>query len=184
MSAMASQITSLTIVYSTTYSGTDQRKHQSSASLAFVRGIHRRTVNSPHKGPRGKCFHLMTSSWCCPEMLPGYVTEMTDKTLQGLSVQLNAIKKSERFSMAVCRQKYNGLSERPAEADSVKRGLALAGFLSVVLRQRSLDTRFSVVGAALLPSSSGVTTCVTNWSSHRNSQIKNINYPGARTGIF
>ena len=38
MGAMASQITSLTIVYSTVYSGTDQRKHQSSASLAFVRG--------------------------------------------------------------------------------------------------------------------------------------------------
>ena len=41
MTAMASQITSLTIVYSTVYSGTDQIKHQSSASLAFVRGIHR-----------------------------------------------------------------------------------------------------------------------------------------------
>ena len=51
MRAMASQITSLTIVYSTAYSGADQRKHQSSASLAFVRGIHRWPVNSPHKGP-------------------------------------------------------------------------------------------------------------------------------------
>ena len=37
------------IVYSTVYSGADQRKHQSSASLAFVRGIHRGPVNSPHK---------------------------------------------------------------------------------------------------------------------------------------
>ena len=51
MGAMASQITSLTIVYSIVYSGTDQRKHQSSASLAFVRGIHQGPVNSPHKGP-------------------------------------------------------------------------------------------------------------------------------------
>ena len=51
MSTMASQITSLTIVYSTVYSGTDQRKHKSSASLAFVQGIHRWPVNSPHKGP-------------------------------------------------------------------------------------------------------------------------------------
>ena len=51
MGAMASQITSLTIVYSTVYSGVDQRKHQSSASLASVRGIHRWPVNSPHKGP-------------------------------------------------------------------------------------------------------------------------------------
>ena len=51
MSGMASQITSLTIVYSTVYSGADEWKHQSSASLAFVRGIHRWPVNSPHKGP-------------------------------------------------------------------------------------------------------------------------------------
>ena len=51
MGAMSSQITSLMIVYSTVYSGADQRKHQSSASLAFVRGIHRGPVNSPHKWP-------------------------------------------------------------------------------------------------------------------------------------
>ena len=51
MNTMASQITSLTIVYSTVYSGANQRKHQSSASLAFVLGIHRWPVNSPHKGP-------------------------------------------------------------------------------------------------------------------------------------
>ena len=38
MGMIASQITSLTIVYSTVYLGADQRKHQSSASLAFVRG--------------------------------------------------------------------------------------------------------------------------------------------------
>ena len=51
MGAMASQITILTIVYWTVYSGADQRKHQSSASLAFVWGIHRSPVNSPHKWP-------------------------------------------------------------------------------------------------------------------------------------
>ena len=51
MGAMASQITSLTIVCSNLYSGADQRKHESSVSLAFVRGIHRWPVNSPHKGP-------------------------------------------------------------------------------------------------------------------------------------
>ena len=51
MSTTASQTTSLTIVYWTVYSGVDKRKHQSSASLAFVRGIHRWPVNSPHKGP-------------------------------------------------------------------------------------------------------------------------------------
>ena len=51
MGAIASQITSLTIVYSTVNSGADQSKHQSSASLAFVWGIHRGPVNSPHKWP-------------------------------------------------------------------------------------------------------------------------------------
>ena len=51
MSVAASQFTSLTIAYSTVYSGADQRKHQSSASLAFVWGIQQWSVNSPHKGP-------------------------------------------------------------------------------------------------------------------------------------
>ena len=65
MGAIASQITSLTIVYS----DPDQRKHHSSASLVFVLGIHQLPVNSPPKGPvtrkmfpfddviMGKCFH-------------------------------------------------------------------------------------------------------------------------------
>ena len=57
MGAKASQITSFTIVYSTVYSGTNQRKHQRSALLAFVIGIHRWPVNSPH---------MMTSSWSWP----------------------------------------------------------------------------------------------------------------------
>ena len=51
MSTIASQITSLTIVYSPVYSGADQSEHQSSASLALVWGIHRGPVNSPHKWP-------------------------------------------------------------------------------------------------------------------------------------
>ena len=64
MTMMASQITSLTVVYSTVYSDADQRKHQSSASLAFLWGIHRDRWIPRTKGQlRGKCFHLMTSSW-------------------------------------------------------------------------------------------------------------------------
>ena len=51
MGTMAYQITSLTIVSPTGYSEADQRKHQSSGLLAFVRAIHRWPVNSPHKGP-------------------------------------------------------------------------------------------------------------------------------------
>ena len=51
MSAMAFQITSVMVVNWTFYSGADQRKDQSSASLAFARVIHRWPVNSPHKRP-------------------------------------------------------------------------------------------------------------------------------------
>ena len=51
MGAIASQITSLTTVYSIVYSDLDQRKHLSSASLACVWGIHRGPVNYPHKWP-------------------------------------------------------------------------------------------------------------------------------------
>ena len=51
MSAVASQITGISIACSTVCSGTDLRKYQTSASLAFVRGIHRWPVDSSHKGP-------------------------------------------------------------------------------------------------------------------------------------
>ena len=64
MGTIASQITSLTVVYPIVYSDADQSKHQSSASLAFVWGIHRDRWIPRTKGQlRGKCFHLMTSSW-------------------------------------------------------------------------------------------------------------------------
>ena len=51
MTTTASQMTSLTVVYSTVYSDADQSKYQSSASLAFVLEIHRGPVNFPHKWP-------------------------------------------------------------------------------------------------------------------------------------
>ena len=63
MSTIASQITGVSIVYSTVFSGADQRKHPNSASLASVRRIHRWPVIPHTKGQqRGKCFDLMTSS--------------------------------------------------------------------------------------------------------------------------
>ena len=72
MTTIASQITSLTIVYSTVYSCADQRKHQSSASLAFVRGIPRGPVNSLHKGPVTRKmfpFDDVTMNWYWSEVL-------------------------------------------------------------------------------------------------------------------
>ena len=70
MTEMASQITSLTIVYLIVYSGTDQIKHQSSAVTGLLCGEFTGDRWIPHtKGQlRGKCFHLMTSSWCCLSM--------------------------------------------------------------------------------------------------------------------
>ena len=63
MTMMVSQITSLAVVYSTVYSDANQRKHQSSASLALVWGIHRdRWIPRTQSQLRGKYFHLMTSS--------------------------------------------------------------------------------------------------------------------------
>ena len=67
MTTMASQITSLTVVYSTVYSDANQTKHQISASLAFVWGIHPyRWIPRTQGQLRGTCFHLMTSSWHLP----------------------------------------------------------------------------------------------------------------------
>ena len=74
MGTIASQITSLTIVYSALYSGADQSKHQSSASLAFVRGIHRGPVNSPHKWPVTRKMSpfddviMQVNAWPCGKM--------------------------------------------------------------------------------------------------------------------
>ena len=61
---LSSHITGNSTICSTVFSGTHQRNPQSSAALAFVRGIHRSPVQIGQKGQmRGKCFHLMASSW-------------------------------------------------------------------------------------------------------------------------
>ena len=98
MGTIASQITSLMIVYSTVYSDADQRKHQSSASLTFVRGIHRWPVNSPHKWPvTGKCFHLMTSS--CLDLFSHYRIRNQDMSRISLLMFNNLL---------IPRYEYNG----------------------------------------------------------------------------
>ena len=61
MSAMTSQITGVSIVCPTVCSGADERTHQSFASLAIVREIHRSPVDSPHKGPVAR---VGKSKWC------------------------------------------------------------------------------------------------------------------------
>ena len=78
---MASQITGISIVYLAVCLGANQRKHQSSASLAFVRGIQRSPVNSPHKGPvTRKMFPfddvIMKHTYISVKSLPVFVMEI------------------------------------------------------------------------------------------------------------
>ena len=73
------------VVYSTVYSGADKRKHQSSASLALVRGIHRWPVNYPHKGPvTRKMFPIDDVIMTCCCLLPhGITTEWNALLITG-----------------------------------------------------------------------------------------------------
>ena len=75
MSAIASQIISLMIIYPTDYSGGDQSKHQSSASLAW---IHRRTVNSLHKWPVTRKVFPFDNVIMPTQVLPYFVAEVID----------------------------------------------------------------------------------------------------------
>ena len=72
MSTMASQITSLTIVYSTVYSGPNQRKHQSSVSLAFCAGNSPVTVEFPtQKASNAE----NVSNWWCHHLFINWIKE-------------------------------------------------------------------------------------------------------------
>ena len=100
MSVTESIMTGVSIVYSTVCSGADQIKHQSSASLAFVRGIHRWPVNSPHKGPvTRKCFHLMFNRYCLyRETVHGWPCP-----LQNMAKMVYSMKQDERYDCLISR---------------------------------------------------------------------------------
>ena len=72
-------------------SDADQRKHQSSASLAFVRGIHRGPVNSPHKWPVTRKMFPFDDVIMHPMVTRVYTTHcrrpLTEKWLYSLSVK-------------------------------------------------------------------------------------------------
>ena len=92
MTMMASQITSLTVVCSIVSSDADQRKHHSSASRAFVRGIHQWPVNSPHNGPvTRKMFPfddviMSVVLWYFLWYLPEQAVEQTVASFRGLEM--------------------------------------------------------------------------------------------------
>ena len=106
MGAMASQITSLTIVYSTVYSHADQSKHQSSTSLAFVRGFNRGPVNSPHKWPVTRKMFPFDDVIMLDIVLP----EMLDYS----GVTANIVADSERRNRisSVCSTVGSGVDQR------------------------------------------------------------------------
>ena len=90
MGAIVSQITSLTIVFSTVYSDVDQRKHQNSASLAFVGVVHRGPVNSPHKWAVTRKMLpfddvIMEYVWCVPGGDVGIATKCENMFLENYS---------------------------------------------------------------------------------------------------
>ena len=107
MGAIASQITSLTVVYSIVYSDADQSKHQSSASLAFVRGIHRGPVNSPHKWPITRKmfpFHGVIMRWLWGDLLDMdnlFSRCWPDKTMKAHRIGLVQVNSS-----GTCDRKY------------------------------------------------------------------------------
>ena len=115
MGTMASQIISLAIVYSTVYSGADQSNHQSSASLAFVWGIHRWPVNSPHKWP-------VTRKIVPFDDVIMYATHLTDDHIRGTSgmlgwnsqanvskaMSLSSISEFNRFSAIWRKYQFSG----------------------------------------------------------------------------
>ena len=95
MTMLASQITCLTVVYSIVYSGVNQRKHQSSASLAFVWEIHRGPVNFPHKWPvTRKMFPfddvIMTSLFYCAPPLY-FVYSKADKATSSSTLKVQRL---------------------------------------------------------------------------------------------
>ena len=120
MSAMVSQIAGASIVYSTVCSGSDQRKHQSSASLAFVRGIHRWPVNSSHKGPvTRKMFPfddvIMTTncrSWSTDVRIPLAPTTKIRMARVTLSFDLLAGKWSSPMGYICATNEYNPWNRR------------------------------------------------------------------------
>ena len=121
MGTMTSQITSLAIVCSTVNSGADQRKHQSSASLAFVRGIHRSPVNSPHKGPVMRRTFPFDDiiMWLSPEQFYRYPSWLLHRHWGNLTIPNEAkLKIYVKINMNHLRTKgvyikYNKLQQTP-----------------------------------------------------------------------
>ena len=147
---MASQITSLTIVYSTVYSSPDQRKHQSSASLAFVREIHRWLVNSPHNGPvTRKGFNLMTSSWHfrCSQLKTDICVRCAWYSLKAPAVINSTLLTHSilKDKNAICMY-HKCITRMSNGCHNVSNNLQVDGLLNALCRIRANITKINITG--------------------------------------
>ena len=122
MGAIASQITGLTIVYSTVYSGAVQRKHQSSVSLAFVRGIHRGPVNFPHKWPVTRKMFDDVIMWQSPSLHLLISILNVKREMWGSSITHDTFSEREREKNIISTRKQNSKpnSTKIIDDDSIK----------------------------------------------------------------
>ena len=146
MGTIASQITTLTIVYSTVYSDADQRKYQCSALLAFVWGIHRRPVNSPHKWPvTRKMFPFDDVIMAWPVLNSKMVNEKMGKFQNTLIWRRHSDFVTYACVSEVCRHWFTLQRHNGRNGDSNHRPLDC--LLNRLFRRRSEKTsRLSVTG--------------------------------------
>ena len=118
MGAMASQIISITIVYSTVYSRHRSRKNQSSAALAFVRGIHRGPVNFPHKRPVTRKISSFDDVIMCTleteKVRSRFLSEILcfswELTLSFSIMIAHDVVRNTNFNFSICKKKFTSFS--------------------------------------------------------------------------
>ena len=188
MTAMASQITTFTIVYSIFYSDATQSKIQSSVSLAFMRGIHRGPVNSPHKWPVPR------------KMFPFDDVTMLDEFKTFLRIRRTCLQYLYELICALCQEKgIRGILCREGSGESPQnplqdRLLVMLWYLSSQDRYSSVADKFGICESTantairnrmLFTKEYLVERLITWPSNHEQQEIKGIyeetkNFPGIR----
>ena len=144
MDPRASQITSLTIIYSTAYSGADQRNHQSSASLTFVRGIHRWPVNSPHKWP------VTRKMFSCDDFFMNEINSSSNNAsniilygMLALNFSYDATKHRNSLGQDFSHRNFNGLDVRKTHKIADLNLLSTETPRYCVMLQRNVQSLYS-----------------------------------------
>ena len=186
MEAIASQITSLTTVYSTVHSGGDQSKHQSCASLAFVWGIHRGPVNSPHKWPvTRKMFPFDDVIMVCADRMTWHYGYMTAGLLWHdlLSVVAPGILFMTTY-VPISDDKF-AIMTRSQCGYWVTMSILKKENLTVLWRDRTVTNNASIpqcVTPCCMRISSSAVTWVTSWSTYTYPVVCWSSSPGWDSG--